>query len=277
MSEKKVCEICPKHCQLAVGEVGKCRARYNDGEKIFALNYGAMTSLALDPIEKKPLYKFFPGSQILSVGSYGCNLNCPFCQNFEISMADSTFPTKKISPAELVNLAQSLARERNNIGIAFTYNEPFISYEFVRDTSELLQKIGLKSVLVTNGTVAGGALKKILPLIDAMNIDLKGFSQKIYDLLGGDFETVKNTIQIASASCHVEVTTLIVPGMNDSEEDMIAESKWLAGISEDIPLHVSRFFPRYKILNTPPTDVRKIYRLAEIARQFLKNVYIGNC
>jgi len=276
LSDKKVCEICPKHCSLEIGEVGKCRARYNDGEKIFPLNYGELTSLALDPIEKKPLYKFFPGSCILSVGSYGCNLNCPFCQNFEISMADSTFPTKKVSPEELVNLALELT-DRKNIGIAFTYNEPFISYEFVYDTSKLLRQVGLKSVLVTNGTVSNSALKKILPLIDAMNIDLKGFSQKIYDVLGGDFGTVKNTIKVAAESCHVEVTTLIVPGLNDSETEMLAESKWLANVSENIPLHVSRFFPRYKVTDKPPTEVKKIYRLAEVARQFLKNVYTGNC
>ena len=277
MSEKKVCEICPHHCRLAENEIGFCRGRFNDGEKITALNYGAVTSLALDPIEKKPLYHFFPGSWILSVGSYGCNLNCPFCQNFEISMADKNFPAHHLPPEKLVAIALDLARERKNIGVAFTYNEPFISYEFIRDTSELLHKVNLKSVLVTNGTVTSSALKKILPLIDAMNIDLKGFSQKIYDELGGDFETVKNTIQIANQSCHVEVTTLIVPHMNDSENEMNAEAKWLASISENIPLHVSRFFPRYKVLNHAPTDIKKVYRLAEVARQYLKFVYTGNC
>lgn len=272
----KVCEICPHHCRLNVGEIGKCRARYNDGEKITALNYGRLTSIALDPIEKKPLYRFFPGSTILSVGSFGCNLNCPFCQNYEISMADYNFPTRQLSPAELVKIAVDL-RDRKNIGVAFTYNEPFISYEYVRDTSALLKEVGLKSVLVTNGTVASGALKKILPLIDAMNIDLKGFSQNIYDILGGDFETVKNTIQTAAQSCHVEVTTLIVPRMNDSESDMDAESKWLASVSKDIPLHVSRFFPRYKVTDRPPTDVNLVYRLADVARRNLNFVYTGNC
>lgn len=276
MSEKKICEICPHHCKLAVGEVGKCRARFNDGEKIFALNYGEVAALSLDPIEKKPLYRFFPGSLILSVGSYGCNLHCPFCQNFEISMSDSTFPTKKFSPGELVNIALQL-QDKKNIGIAFTYNEPFISYEFVRDTSALLKNFGLKSVLVTNGNISSHALKKILPLIDAMNIDLKGFSQKIYDELGGDFETVKNTIKISVQSCHVEVTSLIVPQMNDSETEMLSEAEWLASISENIPLHITRFFPRYKILDRPATDVKKVYRLAEVARNFLKFVYIGNC
>lgn len=276
MSDKKICEICPHHCNLSVGEIGKCRARKNFGDKIFPINYGELTSLALDPIEKKPLYHFFPRSFILSVGSYGCNLNCPFCQNFEISMADSNFPTKNFSPEELVNLAVQLIPKKN-IGIAFTYNEPFISYEFVRDTSELLQKNNLKSVLVTNGNISSHALKKILPFIDAMNIDLKGFSQKIYDELGGDFETVKNTIKISAASCHVEVTSLIVPEMNDSEDEMLQEAEWLANISDEIPLHVSRFFPRYKILDSPPTDVKKVYRLAEVARKYLKFVYTGNC
>ena len=273
--DKKICEICPHHCRLSVGEVGKCRARINDGEKITALNYGAITSIALDPIEKKPLYKFFPGSRILSVGSYGCNLNCPFCQNHEISMADSNFPTRKISPAQLANLAAELVPQKN-IGVAFTYNEPFISYEFVRDTAELLKASGLKSVLVTNGTVAPAALKKILPLIDAMNIDLKGFSQEIYSVLGGDFETVRKTIEISAQVCHVEVTSLIVPTMNDSPEAMEREAAWLASISENIPLHISRFFPRYKVTNLPPTPVKKIFELVEVAKRRLKFVYAGN-
>ena len=271
-----VCEICPHHCRLNVGEIGKCRARYNDGEKITSLNYGRITSIALDPIEKKPLYRFFPGSTIVSVGSFGCNLNCPFCQNYEISMANYKFPTRQILPEQLVDIAIEL-RDRKNIGVAFTYNEPFISYEYVRDTSNLLKAAGLKSVLVTNGTVASGALKKILPLIDAMNIDLKGFSQKIYNILGGDFETVRNTIKTAAESCHVEVTTLIVPAMNDSESEMDAEAKWLASISKDIPLHVSRFFPRYKVTDRSPTDVKTVYRLADVARRHLNFVYTGNC
>ena len=273
--EKRVCEICPHHCRLAVGEIGKCRARINDGEKITALNYGEITSIALDPIEKKPLYRFFPGSRILSVGSYGCNLNCPFCQNHEISMADSTFPTRKITPERLAALAAELVPQKN-IGVAFTYNEPFIGYEFVRDTSSLLKATGLKSVLVTNGTVAPAALKKILPLIDALNIDLKGFSQEIYSILGGDFETVRKTIEIAAQVSHVEVTSLIVPTMNDSADAMDKEAAWLASLSKDIPLHISRFFPRYKVTNLSPTPVKKIYELVEVAKRRLNFVYAGN-
>lgn len=270
-----VCEICPRHCRLDSGEIGACRARFNDGSKIFALNYGEITSIALDPIEKKPLYRFFPGSRILSVGSYGCNLSCPFCQNHEISMADSTFPTKKITPEQLFELAKELLPQKN-IGVAFTYNEPFIGYEFVRDTAILLKNFGLKVVLVTNGTVSAGALKKILPFIDAMNIDLKGFSQKIYSFLGGDFETVRRTIEISSQSCHVEVTSLIVPTMNDSPAEMESEAKWLASLSKDIPLHISRFFPRYKVQNLSPTPVKTIYELVEVAKSHLNFVYAGN-
>ena len=273
---KLVCEICPHHCRLEVGEVGRCRARINDGKKIFALNYGELTSIALDPIEKKPLYRFFPGSRILSVGSYGCNLNCPFCQNHEISMADANFPTRHVTPEQLVALAQELVPKKN-IGVAFTYNEPFISYEFVRDTSNLLKAVGLKSVLVTNGTVAPAALKKILPLIDAMNIDLKSFRREIYSALGGDFETVRRTIELAAQSCHVEVTSLIVPTMNDSPADMDAEASSLASLSKDIPLHISRFFPRYKVTHLPPTPVEKIYELVAAARRHLNFVYPGNC
>ena len=275
---KMNCPICPHHCPLNDGEIGRCRARANIDNKIIDLNYGRLTSIALDPIEKKPLYKFYPGSWILSVGSFGCNLNCPFCQNYSISMADSTFETQNVTPEYLAQLALELThRERGNIGVAFTYNEPFISYEFVRDTSKYLHQFGLKSVLVTNGTVAEKPLREILPLIDAMNIDLKAFNADFYKWIGGDFETVKRTIKIAAESCHVEVTTLIVPGKNDNAEEMAAEAEWLSSISPEITLHISRFFPRYRVIDRPPTPVETIYKLVNIAKRHLNNVYAGNC
>ena len=275
---KKTCPICPHHCTLSEGEVGRCRARMNKDDKIIDLNYGRLTSIALDPIEKKPLYRFYPNSWILSVGSFGCNLNCPFCQNFEISMADSNFQTQNVTPEYLAALAVELSKkERGNIGVAFTYNEPFISYEFVLDTAKYLHKVGLKSVLVTNGTVAERPLKELLPYIDAMNIDLKAFNSEFYDWIGGDFETVKRTIKLSAESCHVEVTTLIIPDKNDSVDDMESEAQWLASISPELPLHISRFFPRYKVTDRPPTDVNKIYNLVNTARKYLRYVYPGNC
>ena len=275
---KKTCPICPHHCMLNDGEIGRCRARANVDDKIIDINYGRLTSIALDPIEKKPLYKFFPGSWILSVGSFGCNLNCPFCQNYSISMADQTFETQNTTPQYLAQLALELSQKpRGNIGIAFTYNEPFISYEFVRDTSKILHEVALKSVLVTNGTVSERPLREILSLTDAMNIDLKAFNADFYDWIGGDFETVKKTIEFSAQSCHVEVTTLIIPGKNDSVEEMEAEARWIASISPDIPLHISRFFPRYKVTDRPPTPVETIYNLVNVARNHLNYVYAGNC
>ena len=182
------------------------------------------------------------------------------------------------TPEYLAALAVELSKkERGNIGVAFTYNEPFISYEFVLDTAKYLHKVGLKSVLVTNGTVAERPLKELLPYIDAMNIDLKAFNSEFYDWIGGDFETVKRTIKLSAESCHVEVTTLIVPDKNESVDDMEAEAQWLASISPELPLHISRFFPRYKVTDRPPTDVNKIYNLVNTARKYLRYVYPGNC
>lgn len=274
---KIACQLCPHHCRLDEAEIGFCRARVNRSDVISDLNYGVVTAIALDPIEKKPLRHFFPGSRILSVGSFGCNLRCPFCQNYEISMAGSEEAHgRRMTPEDLVGNARRLVGE-GNIGLAYTYNEPLVGYEFVRDCAKLIKKNGLKNVLVTNGCFCEAPVREILPDIDAMNIDLKAFNQKFYQKISGDLETVKQTIRIASEACHVEVTTLIVPGENDSEEEIRALSKWLASVGKSIPLHLSRFFPRYEMTDRNATDVDQVYRLADIARESLENVYAGNC
>ena len=276
-----VCDVCFRQCNIAEGALGFCGARTcRDGE-VVAANYGRVTSLALDPIEKKPLARFHPGSLILSVGSYGCNLRCPFCQNNSISWSEEAMRFAKraeyVSPEALADTAASL-RDRGNIGIAFTYNEPLIGYEFVRDAARLAHERGMKNVMVTNGTASGKVLQEILPYVDAMNIDLKGFTDSYYrDVLGGDLGMVKEFITGAAAGCHVELTTLIVPGENDSPEEIAEISEWIAGIDKDIPLHISRFFPQFKMTDRDATDVRHIYRLAELAREKLTYVYTGNC
>lgn len=270
------CELCFHHCKLDTGQTGLCRARTNRQDVIVPSNYGRLTALALDPIEKKPLRRFHPGSLVLSVGSFGCNLHCPFCQNAEIAAAGAEISTRDCLPEALVREAVRL-RERGNIGVAYTYNEPLVGYEYVRDCATLVHKAGLLNVLVTNGTIEQAPWRALLPLLDAVNIDLKGFTEKWYRTLGGDLETVKRSIVLAAQACHIEVTTLIVPGENDSEDEMRALSDWLSSVSPDIPLHVSRFFPRHHMLDRPPTPVETVYRLAEIARKQLHYVYTGNC
>ena len=274
-----VCGVCFRRCDISEGGTGACKARTCKNGKVIPSNYGHITGLALDPIEKKPLARFCPGSKILSVGSYGCNLFCPFCQNYDISRSDGTEFTQTIMPEELTELAVN-CKDRGNIGVAFTYNEPLISYEFVRDTAKLVREAGLKNVLVSNGTAEPAVAEEVIPYIDAMNIDIKSMSDKTYrEVLGGDLETVKTFIRRASESCHVELTMLIVPGMNDSEEEMTELVNWISGLKggADIPLHISRFFPRYKMTDKSPTDVNWIYHLADIARTKLKYVYTGNC
>lgn len=273
-----ICGLCPHHCRLQPGQTGFCRGRSNEGGRIICKNYGEITSLALDPIEKKPLARFHPGSFILSVGSFGCNLRCPFCQNHEIAQARAEEAGHRhLEPEALVGLALDLAEEpRGNLGLAFTYNEPLISYEYLLDTSRFAKAQGLSVVLVTNGTICREPLVQLLPYVDALNIDLKGFSQVYYDWLGGYFETVRQTITLAAQTAHVEVTTLIVPGKNDSPEAMEAEAAWLAGLSPELPLHISRYFPRYHC-DLPPTPVTGIAGLVKCARRHLRYVYAGNC
>lgn len=273
---KTLCDLCPRKCSLSEGQTGFCRARVNRGGIIVCENYGRVTSLALDPIEKKPLRRFYPGTKILSVGSYGCNMDCSFCQNYTIARADSaSVKWETISPEELVELAEAY-RQQGNIGVAFTYNEPLIGYEYVLDCAKLLQQAGLKTVLVTNGMIESERWKKLLPYIDAANIDLKVFTEEGYRALGGNLETVKSTISLAQGRMHIELTTLIVPGFNDNDEQIREECRWIASLSKGIPLHLSRFFPRYRMSTANPTPVETMMRLEKIAREHLSYVYLGN-
>lgn len=284
---KAVCRTCMHTCNLESGQRGICGVRKNEDGRIVSENYGCVTSLALDPIEKKPLKMFYPGSMILSVGSFGCNLKCPFCQNHQISMMrmEGDKGSLQYRMRDIVNISpQELAQKAldgqksGNIGVAFTYNEPLVGWEYVRDTAKLVKAYGMKNVLVTNGTASMEVLEEILPFIDAMNIDLKGFQEEYYRKLGGNLQTVQEFIIRAAQACHVELTTLIVPGENDTVSEIKAEALWIAReVGQHIPLHITRFFPRYQMQDRNATDVQLVYRLANLAGKYLEHVFVGNC
>ncbi len=268
------CLLCPHGCVIPRGKKGRCLARVNKDGELYAQSFGRITSIALDPIEKKPLLHFFPGSTILSLGSYGCNFRCAFCQNHEISMGEAQW--KSMEPANVAALSLDL-RARGNIGVAYTYNEPLIAFEFLQACAALIHRQGQKNVLVTNGFVNPEPFHALLPAIDAMNIDLKSFSPLFYGELGGDPETVKGTIAAAAKACHVEVTTLVVPGKNDSLQEMEALAAWLGQIDRTIPLHITRFFPRYQMVDASATPLETLHTLAQVAKEHLQTVHLGNC
>lgn len=273
--EKTECLLCPHYCKLSAGKAGICGARKSDGEKIDLLTYGIISGYALDPVEKKPLYHFYPGTNILSLGSYGCNMKCDFCQNYNISQRILAGFSSRTEPEKIIkNAVDSL----NNIGIAFTYNEPVIWFEFIRDVAHKAKKRGLRIVLVSNGYVNREPLEEIISFTDAFNIDLKAFNDSFYrKLTGADPEPVKNTLkQIAHSGRHLEITTLIIPGQNDDEKEMAMEAEWIAGeLGKDVPLHLSRYFPIYK-REDPATPAETIKKLFETASKYLTYVYIGN-
>lgn len=278
-----VCDVCPRRCRLSPGALGSCGARRNLDGVVVPEGYGRLTSLALDPIEKKPLARFMPGTYVLSAGSYGCNLRCPFCQNWEISQAgEKDARWREVSPEGLVALALDVRRRDARVsGIAYTYNEPLVCWEYVRDCARLAHEAGLVNVLVSNGYVGPAVVDGLEGLLDAANIDLKGFSDELYDACGGapgSLGAVRATIERLSADprCHLEVTTLVVPGMNDSDDEVGAMAEWLSGLG-DVTYHVTRFFPRWRMTDRPPTPVGVVRRLADVARRHLSHVYVGNC
>ena len=277
-SGKVQCALCPHNCVIMPGKVGICRARKNIDGKLYSLNYGKVTSIALDPIEKKPLYRFHPNTFILSAGTFGCNLKCPFCQNWEIAHSISEdWPNMiYISPDQLVQEALNYLKHKN-IGIAYTYNEPSIWYEFVYETSKLAREKKLLNVLVTNGFINKQPFLELLPFVDAMNIDMKSFNPSFYkEICKGSLDNVKEIVEIAAPKCHVEITTLIIPGLNDSKEEISSLAKWIASINPEIVLHLSRYFPNYKMKDRPPTPKKTLEDLRDEALKYLKYVYLGN-
>ena len=274
-----VCSACPRRCRLADGAVGFCRARRAEGGRVVAANYGKVTSIALDPIEKKPIAFFHPGENVLSVGSFGCNLRCPFCQNDSISQhGEDGVQFQVATSGELAELALRTKRGRGNLGLAYTYNEPLVGWEFVRDCAREVRARGMLNVLVSNGCAEASVVEELAPLVDAANIDLKGPSQEYYDWVGGDFAAVCRTIKtLHAAGCHVAVTTIVVPGRNDRDEDIDAVAAFIASVSPEIPLHVTRFFPRFRLSGSAPTPVAAVRRLAAVARRRLSRVLVGNC
>jgi len=266
------CRLCPHGCVLGRDQVGLCRVRENRDGTLCALNYERVTSINHDPIEKKPLFHFYPGRNILSLGTVGCNLACAFCQNWSISQAATG--TTRLS----VGRAVELAREReDNLGIAYTYNEPFIWFEFVREAAELVKEAGLKNVLVTNGYVNEEPLRELLPFVDAMNVDIKAMRPEFYrELCRARAEPPRRTVEIArEQGCLVEVTNLIIPNWNDGEEEIRGLVDWLASVDPAVPLHFSRYHPAYK-MTEPPTPEQTLLRAREIAREKLPYVYLGN-
>lgn len=270
-----VCTLCPHQCRLSEGKTGICGVRSNRGGKIELITYGVLSAYSLDPVEKKPLYHFFPGMNILSAGSYGCNMRCDFCQNWQISQKSQADSRHVTTPARIVSDALSA---ENNSGIAFTYNEPVVWFEFMRDVAVMAKEKGLHTVMVSNGFVNPGPLREITEFIDAFNIDLKSFDgEKHKRLTGAGLEPVKKTLSIIRESgSHLEITSLIIPGYNDLPEDMKLQSQWIASeLGKETPFHLSRYFPAYK-RNDPATSPESLHEIFKTASEYLSYVYLGN-
>lgn len=271
--DKIRCKICPHNCIIAENKFGICRVRTVKSKIPIAINYGEVTSMAVDPIEKKPLYHFKPSKEILSIGSFGCNMTCSFCQNYEISQGKPK--TQYVNIEKLFDIIKQL---ENNAGIAFTYNEPFMWYEYMYDITKSIKEnySDTNVVVVTNGYINEEPLMKLLPYVDAMNADLKGYTNRYYNnICGAKLEPVLETIKRCNDNCHVEITTLLVSEENDSMEETRQILEFIASIDENIPLHLSRYFPRYKMENEA-TKVEIIKEAQNEAKKYLKHVYIGN-
>lgn len=269
--EKVKCLLCPHNCVIQNEKTGICGVRKNNDGKLFTTIYGELTAMAMDPIEKKPLYHFYPTSNIFSIGTKGCNFRCSYCQNWEISQ-NSNVHTTYYKPEEIINAAL----RRNSLGIAYTYNEPFIWFEYVMDCSKLARKNGLKNVFVTNGFINPEPLDEILEYADAMNIDLKSFQENTYrSFQKGKLTNVLETIKKVYKTCHLELTTLIVTDMNNNMDEMKDMIDWISSIDANIPWHISRYYPNYDY-NAPPTDINFMFKIHDHAASKLNFIYCGN-
>jgi pyruvate formate lyase activating enzyme len=271
------CDLCFRSCLVPAGEAGYCRVRTYDGRTPNSPYLGKFCSAAIDPIEKKPLRHWRPGSFIYSLGSVGCNMRCPFCQNHTIAQPD--FSSSGRLPPLTECAPQALAAKVRALGldsVAYTYNEPTLQAEYILAAAPLLQEAGIATVLVSNGMFSADALRALSPWVSAANIDVKSFNGKTYTGMGGSLETVMRTVAVLlEAGAHVEVTNLVVPGLTDSPEEFAAMTEWLASVSPDIPLHISRYFPanRYR---EPATSISLLHRFGGIAKERLHRVHIGN-
>jgi len=267
---KIVCKLCPQYCLIAKQEIGKCRARKNIEGKLYALNYGKTVSLQLDPIEKKPLFHFYPGKSILSIGANSCNLTCQYCQNYSISQYK--VPTYDVTKEQLLEICE----KQNCEMLAFTYTEPTTWYEFMLDSAKFLTSKGIKIVCVTNGYINEEPLLELLPYLDAMNIDLKSMRDEFYDkTCGGSVKPVLKTIEIAAQHTHLEITNLVIPGYNDSPAEVDELIDFIAGINPDIPLHFSKYYPAFQF-SAPPTSEKTLIEIYHRAKAKLNYVYLGN-
>jgi pyruvate formate lyase activating enzyme len=278
LDDNKVrCMLCPHLCTINRGNSGICKVRYNNNGKLFTRIYNIVSAINIDPIEKKPLYHFYPGSKILSIGTIGCNLQCQFCQNSDISqVTENEFPFLK--PYIINDLVKIAVNEKNNIGIAYTYNEPVVWFEFMLDIAKEAKKNNLLNVVVSNGYIMPQPLDELIPYIDAFNIDLKSFSEDFMKKY--THSTLKpvldNLVKIKNNTKHLEITNLVIPTLNDNEAEFAGMVKWISeNLGNDVPLHISRYFPRYK-LYIDETPIETLERFYNIAQGFLKYVYIGN-
>lgn len=277
LNGKVRCNLCPHNCLISEGKHGSCKVRKNENGKLFSMNYEKFCSLHFDPIEKKPLYHFFPRETIFSVGSVGCNLHCEFCQNWEISQSgvEEFGHLKTASPQKIVDLA----RERqDNFGIAYTYNEPTVWYEYMFEIAKTASASGLKNVMVTNGFINPEPLDRLLPYMDAFSVDLKAFNEEFYKkFTSSKLEPVLNTLKkIKQSGKHFEITNLVITGTNDNPKEFKQMIDWISKeLGQDTVLHISRYFPTYK-MTKPPTSEKTLQKFYDIASEKLNYVYLGN-